>query len=457
MNRTKLLSIMPYILGILILVLVAVIILTGLGSEEGTNSTNPSPTPDVTVRNADKTEQNTKNDENAADSDNNDQNITDAPSEENDIEEQPVTQAPEPTATTAPEPTKAPTPTPVTDLTYGFKFESKADYVDTKDGVNLRLGCSTDTSKVAFLENGKRLERTGYNDEWTRVIYDGQECYIATRLIIRAVDSIDAVVEPETEDADDSGASGDAENATAGGDNNPVEGETPETTEDEDTPTDGKVSYYGAGAGKLVCIDPGHQSHGNSDTESVGPGSDEMKAKCSSGAEGVATGTEEYVLDLAVSLMLKEELEARGYKVVMTRTSNDVDISNVERAQIANNAGADVFIRIHADSSENSATNGLTTYNMTKNSPYNAQLYAQSRKLSECISECACNRTDANNRGTVDSNNYSGINWSAVPVSIVEMGFMSNPDEDRMMNTDSYRRKLAVGIADGLDKYFSGK
>lgn len=450
MNRTKLLSIMPYILGILILALVAVIILTGLGSDD--SGADLTPTPDTVIKNNDKNDDKTdpgKSEDIIKPAD--EKNVTETPSKD-EVIDNPVTKEPDPTPTAAPDPTKAPTPTPVSDLTYGFKFESKADYVDTKDGVNLRLGCSTDSAKVAFLEVGKRLERTGYNDEWTRVIYDGQECYIATRLIIRAVDSIDAVITPET-DGNETAGTADAPTAAP---ENPDEDEDTGETAGGTTGTD-RVSYYGAGAGKTVCIDPGHQSHGNSETEPVGPGSDEMKVKCSSGAEGVSTGIEEYVLDLAVSMLLKEELEARGYTVVMTRTSNDVDISNIERAQAANKANADAFIRIHADSAENSSVNGLTTYNMTKDSPYNAQLYDKSRRLSECISKCACDRTDANDRGTHDSIEYTGINWSAVPVSIVEMGFMSNADEDKMMATDAYRRKLAIGIADGLDKYFSGK
>lgn len=439
MNRSKLLSIMPYILGILILILVLVIILTGMNDDS--NSTVPTPTPGNVENKDDKQTTDKKTDDKKKDDKKND--VTDVPAQD-EVKNNDVTEEPEPTATSEPEPTAAPTPTtaptptPVSDLTYGFKFESKADYVDTKDGVNLRLGCSTDTAKVAFLEDGKRLERTGYNDEWTRVIYDGQECYIATRLIIRAVDSFDTVVTPEPE-ASNTDNDGTMENANGG------------------SIVFDKVSFYGAGAGKTVCIDPGHQSQGNNDTEPIGPGATEMKAKCSSGAAGVSTGTNEYELNLAVSMLLKEELEKRGYKVIMTRTTNDVNLSNAERAEIANDADADAFVRIHADSQTNSAVNGLTNYNMTPENPYNSALYTKSRKLSECINEYAVKRTGANMRGVENSDKYAGINWSAVPVTIVEMGFLSNPEEDKLMNTAEYRQKMAIGIADGLDKYFSGK
>lgn len=429
MNRTKLLSIMPYVLGILILALVAVIIFTGWGNDD--INADITPTPSNVEQKADnpgsKTEADNKDDISGTPGIN---DISDDNAKGDDVNDNTVTEEPEPTATSAPAPTEAPTPTPVSDLTFGYKFENKADYVDTKDGVNLRLGCSTDTEKVAHLEVGKRLERTGYNDEWTRVIYDGQECYIATWLVVRVVDSIDAVV-PDENNNDNGG------------------------TTDGGASDFSKVSYYGAGAGKKVCIDPGHQSHGNSDTEPVGPGATEKKPKCTSGAEGISTGIEEYELDLAVSLLLKAELEARGYIVVMTRTTHDVNLSNIDRAKIANDAKADAFVRVHADSSENKSAHGFTNYNMTADSPYNASLYKKSRKLSECINECAVNRTGANMRGVSDSNDYTGINWSEVPVTIVEMGFMSNTEEDKLMATDEYRRKIAVGIADGLDKYFS--
>ena len=205
---------------------------------------------------------------------------------------------------------------------------------------------------------------------------------------------------------------------------------------------------------QTVVLDPGHSSVVASGTEPLGPGSTENKAADTSGTSGTVSGLTEYELNLTVSQKLRTELQNRGYTVLMTRESNDVPVSCIERADVANNSDADAFVRIHANGPEDSSAKGAMTICITPDNPFYPALYEQARALSDCIINNLSEVTGCENDGVWETDSMSGNNWSQVPATIVEMGYMTNPDEDALMATDDYQNKIVKGIADGIDQYF---
>ncbi len=204
----------------------------------------------------------------------------------------------------------------------------------------------------------------------------------------------------------------------------------------------------------LIVLDPGHQAAEDSDPEPIGPGAQETKKKVSSGTCGRFTGYPEHELNLAVSLLLRDELIARGYEVCLTREEADVNLSNSERAAIANELHADAFVRIHANGSEDPDRHGALTICPTPDNPFHPENYQPSRALSDAILHGLCASTGALREDVWETDTMSGINYSEVPVTIVEMGYMTNQEEDERLSTPEYQRLLAIGIADGIDAFF---
>ena len=204
--------------------------------------------------------------------------------------------------------------------------------------------------------------------------------------------------------------------------------------------------------GLVVVIDPGHQGKQITKPEPIGPGATQTKPGVSTGTSGVVTHKPESVLALEISLKLRDELEQRGAKVIMTRTTQNVSLGNIQRAAIANKAHAALFIRIHADGSPDRNRRGISTLVPAPNK-WTRPIVKESTIAGRFVQQGVLRTTGAVDLGVTPRADITGFNWSKVPTCLVETGFMSNPAEDRLLSTSAYQRKLAVGMANGVIAY----
>lgn len=234
-----------------------------------------------------------------------------------------------------------------------------------------------------------------------------------------------------------------------------------ESPTEEPSPTKEQPTEEQPLKGLVIGIDPGHQAVGNFEKEPCAPwGPDKnatvnnevMKTKTSSGTEGRFSKKEEYVLTLEISLKIRDKLEKLGAKVVMTRETHDVNLSNIDRAVIGNEAGCDVMLRIHANGIDNESVNGVETWVRGRGdgSEEYIALGEYEKKLSEELLDCFVRATGAKRRYANTSDNYTGLNWSTVPSIILECGFMSNEIEDLNMSKPEYQEKIAEAVAEWL-------
>ncbi len=208
--------------------------------------------------------------------------------------------------------------------------------------------------------------------------------------------------------------------------------------------------------GKVVVIDAGHQGKGDSSLEPIGPGSSTRKPKVASGATGIATHNTESSVNLQIALKLQKNLVRAGVKVVMIRTTQNVNIANSKRAKIANAAHAALFIRIHCDGSTNRSQYGLSTLVPGANQ-WTGPIVDRSGRAGGYVHRAVLAASGARDLGVKKRSDLSGFNWSTVPTILVELGFLSNPAEDRKLGTSAYQATLAKGLATGIEAYLKTK
>jgi N-acetylmuramoyl-L-alanine amidase len=200
----------------------------------------------------------------------------------------------------------------------------------------------------------------------------------------------------------------------------------------------------------VVVLDPGHDLRANTQTEAIGPGSATRKILDGGGTRGVVTGIREADLNVAVALRLRTLLEQAGVRVVMTRTTTSgTSMGNVARARIANDAHAALFLRIHADGSADPHARGTHTLYPALHQGWTDDIYAASRRAARIVQAQLVRALGFPDRGLQERADFTGFNWSNVPVVLVELGFMTNPSEDRLLATAAYHRRAALGLCRG--------
>ena len=154
-------------------------------------------------------------------------------------------------------------------------------------------------------------------------------------------------------------------------------------------------------------------------------------------------GYRESDLNLQVAKKVEAKLKSKGIDVKMSRNS-DIFYSLSERAEMANDYGADAFVSIHQNSAEAKSANGIETY-------YNRKK-EEDRPLSNDIQKQVISQTVANNRG-VKNAEFTVLVKSEMISALVECGFITNESEVKKLSDSSYQDKLATGIANGIEEY----
>ena len=205
----------------------------------------------------------------------------------------------------------------------------------------------------------------------------------------------------------------------------------------------------------VIALDPGHQGPGvdMSGMEENSPGSGVMKQRNNSGTVGRYSGLPEYQLNLDIAFKVRERLSEHGYDVVMSREDNETAASNQDRARQANESGALLCVRIHANGSGSPDSSGALCLIASQENPAAGSLYDESSKLAADLLQSYCEATGFENQGIRVDDTMTGINWSQIPVVILEMGFMTNEKEDMLMADENFQEKMADGIAQGIEKY----
>ncbi|MDQ0429963.1 N-acetylmuramoyl-L-alanine amidase [Planomicrobium stackebrandtii] len=252
------------------------------------------------------------------------------------------------------------------------------------DGTNLRTQASTASEVASRANAGDELTVTGKQGEWYQVSTpDGQTAFVA-EWVVSTEETIDQEEQAESPDR-----------------------------------------RKGTLNGITIVLDPGH---GGNDGGTVG-----------------VRKTEEKELTLKTSEILSQHLSAAGANVVMTRQS-DTYVDLRKRVAESHQAGADAFISIHYDATEDSSVSGFTSYYQ----------HDYQKELADSLNAGLGDKLSLKDRG-VQHGNYLVLRENKQPAVLVELGFLSNFNEERVLTSNQFREQAALGLYTGIINYFDAQ
>ena len=221
------------------------------------------------------------------------------------------------------------------------------------------------------------------------------------------------------------------------------------------TPTPEPTEPPGPLAGIIIGIDPGHQLIYDPAPEPVAPNSYKTKQKVAGGCRGVKSRIYEYEVVLNVGLYLRDYLSEAGATVVMTHDVLDVNISNIERAEMFNEANVDLGIRLHCNNSDKPSVCGafMIVPIESRTDYYDFNVSAAKTILAAYLAETGLPMRYK--EGMTYRGDQTGFNWCTRPIMTIEMGHLTNPAEDALLSTDAFQQKMAYGLYQGILTVFT--
>ncbi len=202
-----------------------------------------------------------------------------------------------------------------------------------------------------------------------------------------------------------------------------------------------------------ICIDPGHGLTSKTGTESIYPGAKESANTYTQGQAG--EDINEQALNLKYAIAIRDALEERKFNVIMTRETDECDLSESERAK--SGADADFIMSVHCDGTEYGSPNGISLFYPEKSYGKNKSLPEQSLEIGQSVFNAVTTNTGAVRRITAPANDIILFNYSEVPVFKIVFGSIENKTDEQNLLSEKYMERFVIGVVNGFERYVNSR